>query len=287
MTPMKGVTTSLVDPTVTLGALVAEPARAPLFERLGLEYCCGGRQPLAEACRKRGLEIDSVRVALEALDDAAAAGEGSEQTDWRGAGIAELCIHIVAVHHDGLRDAFPRIEALLSTVARVHGDDQPELGELQRAFTRMRAELEAHLAAEETGLFPACLARERRGTAIAESLLEQHEREHAVVGHALAALRVLGRDYDREHALCNTHRALLDTLEAFELDLRQHIHEENNVLIPRMRELNAQPSAAPAPPSVSISAARTPGRARELDPLPPCCQAWIAEQNHAWHARMR
>lgn len=186
MTPMKGVTTSPVDPIVTLGALVAErPARAPLFERLGLDYCCGGRQPLAEACRKRGLEIGSVRGALEALDVAAAVGEGSEQTDWRGAGIAELCIHIVAVHHEGLRDAIPRIEALLSTVARVHGDDQPDLRELQRAFTRMRAELEAHLAAEETGLFPACLARERNGTAIAESLLEQHEREHAVVGTPL------------------------------------------------------------------------------------------------------
>lgn len=221
MTPMKGVTTSPVDPIVTLGALVAE----------------------------------------------------------RPAGIAELCIHIVAVHHEGLRDAMPRIEALLSTVARVHGEDQPDLRELQRAFTRMRAELEAHLAAEETGLFPACLVRERNGTAIAESLLEQHEREQAVVGHALAALRVLGR----EHALCNTHRALLHALEAFELDFHQHILEENNVLIPRMRELNAQLSATPAPPN----AARTPGRARELDPLPPCCQAWIAEQNHAWHLRRR
>ncbi len=54
---------SPVDPSATLGALVAErPARASLFERLRLEYCCGGRQTLAEACNKRGLEIDSVRA---------------------------------------------------------------------------------------------------------------------------------------------------------------------------------------------------------------------------------
>jgi hypothetical protein len=53
------------------------------------------------------------------------------------------------------------------------------------------------------------------------------------------ALRDLSGDYDAEHALCATHRALLEALAAFELDLHQHIHEENNVLLPRVRELAA------------------------------------------------
>lgn len=46
-------------------------------------------------------------------------------------------------------------------------------------------------------------------------------------------------DYDSERALCGTHRALLKALAAFELDLHQHIHEENNVLLPRAREFAA------------------------------------------------
>ena len=285
MTRIEGIPRSPVDPAVTLGVLVAErPARAALFERLRLDYCCGGRQTLAEACRERGLEADSVRAALQALDDPAVVDEGSEPIDWRGAGIAGLCAHIVTVHHGGLQGAFPRIDALLCAVVRVHGRDHPELGELQRAFAEFRVELEQHLAIEENGLFPACLERERHGTPIAESLLEEHEREHWVIGHGLAALRVLGRDYDRERALCTTHRALLDALEAFELDLHQHIHEENNILIPRVRELNAQLRATSPRPSASMRSPRAPGRVQEPQSLPRCCQAWIAEQNHTWLA---
>ncbi|MEO8967544.1 MAG: hypothetical protein ABI355_08030 [Solirubrobacteraceae bacterium] len=46
---------------------------------------------------------------------------------------------------------------------------------------------------------------------------------------------MLGGGYERERALCGTHRSLVDALTAFELDLHQHIHEENNILIPRVR----------------------------------------------------
>lgn len=77
----------------------------------------------------------------------------------------------------------------------------------------------------------------------------------AVVGHALTALRVLGRDYDRERALCDTHRALLDALAGFELDLHRQVHEENNILLPRIRELNASVTApAPRPSDSTIRA---------------------------------
>jgi regulator of cell morphogenesis and NO signaling len=229
---------STIDPTATLGALVAErPARTALFERLRLDYCCGGSQTLAEACTRRGLDSDTVRTVLAALDDEANERQGFEDVDWRGASVEELCGHIVAVHHDGLREALPRIEALLSTVVRVHGHDHPELDDLQQAFLGIRAQLEPHLESEEDVLFPACLALEQRRGPIDAALLDRHEYEHRQVGDALAALRELSGDYDAERALCGTHRALLVALAAFELDLRQHIHEENNVLLPRVREL--------------------------------------------------
>jgi regulator of cell morphogenesis and NO signaling len=231
---------SAIDPTATLGALVAErPARAPLFERLRLDYCCGGSQTLAEACRRRGLDSDTVRTVLAALDDEANERQGFEDVDWRGASVEELCGHIVAVHHDGLRDTMPQIERLLSTVVRVHSRDHPQLGGLQQAFLGIRAQLEPHLESEEDALFPACLALEQQLVPIDAALLDRHEQEHQQVGDALAALRELSGDYDSEHALCGTHRALLEALAAFELDLHQHIHEENNVLLPRVRELAA------------------------------------------------
>jgi regulator of cell morphogenesis and NO signaling len=227
---------STIDPTATLGALVAErPARAPLFERLRLDYCCGGSQTLAEARRRRGLDSDTVRTVLAALDDEANGRPGFEDVDWRSASVEELCGHIVAVHHDGMRDAMPQIERLLSTVLRVHGHRHPELGDLRRAFEGIRTHIEPHLASEEDVLFPACVALEQRRVPIDAALLDRHEQEHQQVGDALD----LSGDYDAEHALCGTHRALLEALAAFELDLHQHIHEENNVLLPRVRELAA------------------------------------------------
>jgi regulator of cell morphogenesis and NO signaling len=228
---------SLIDPGFSLGELVAErPVRAQLFEQLRLDYCCGGHQTLAAACTKRGLELDEVIAALQALDERGPQSAGVESRDWRQVGTGELCAHIVTVHHDGLREAFPRIQRLLGTVVRVHGNSEPRLRDAQRCFSEIRTELEPHLASEENELFPACIAVDQTGSPVEQLVLEEHESEHALLGHALVALRILCGDYDRQAALCNTHRALLDALEAFEQDLHRHVHEENNILLPRARE---------------------------------------------------
>jgi regulator of cell morphogenesis and NO signaling len=255
----------LIDPGARLGELVAErPDRAQVFEQLRLDYCCGGRQTLAAACTKHGLQLDEVLSALRALDEREPRSMGIESRDWREAGMRELCDHIVTVHHDGLRDLLPRIDRLLATVVRVHGDSAPRLRDVQSRFGEIRSELEPHMATEESELFPACIASDRTGTPVAEVLLEQHEAEHAALGHALSVLRTLCGDYEREAALCTTHRTLVDALEAFEHDLHQHVHEENNILLARARQ--------PRP------AARS---------LPACCEAWIAEQTHGWAAGTR
>jgi iron-sulfur cluster repair di-iron protein len=135
-----------------------------------------------------------------------------EGHDWRLASIAELCEHIVRAHHDALRRELPRIDQLLATVMRVHGARDPEPHDLQRLFGALRAELESHIETEERVLFPLCRAAEANGTPVDEGLLVQREHEHASSGDALAALRDLACDYDTSHALCRTHRTLLESL---------------------------------------------------------------------------
>jgi regulator of cell morphogenesis and NO signaling len=234
----------------SLGALVAErPARAALFERLRLDYCCGGGQTLAEACLLRGLDPHTVGELIDALDDGPLDhGEPVEECDWRQAGIAELCDHIVAAHHDRLRTELPRIAELLATVVRVHGADHPELHDVERLFVTMRQDLESHIEQEEQVLFPACRAVERGepldGDAGAQ-LLEAFEHDHASTGDAIAALRELTNDFDTTRPFCGTHQRLLKSLRGFELDIHQHIHEENNLLFPRVRALAAA-DCAPA-----------------------------------------
>lgn len=238
---------SRIEPDTSLGALVAErPARAALFERLRLDYCCGGAQTLAEACAERGLDPATVVEMISAVErDGLADGGLGEERDWREASIAELCGHIVSVHHARLRRDLPHLAQLLEKVVRAHGAERPEVGELQSRFARLRAELEEHIELEESTLFPACRRLEAgtgSGATLDRDVLALLRHQHAETGEALAAMRELADDYDPERALCGTHRALLGSLSDLERDIHRHVHEENNVLFPRAAAL-----AAPRP----------------------------------------
>ena len=71
-------------PDVSVGQLVVQrPSRARVFERLGIDYCCGGKLPLQQACRERNLDYTAVLEELEseqlaAPDKAAALVGGYE-----------------------------------------------------------------------------------------------------------------------------------------------------------------------------------------------------------------
>lgn len=227
-----------IDPALTLAELASEhPPRTRLFESLTLDYCCGGTSSLDDACRERGLDVASVREQLEALDRDASAAE--PERDWREAGIEELCEHVVAAHHDYLRAEMPRISELLATVVRVHGTDCIDFEIIQRAFASLRVTLEEHIEEEERELFPACIALDRGDSTLGldHPTVQRHRDEHEAVGAKLTALRALAGGYDLSQALCSTHGALLDALRLLEADLHRHVHEENNVLLPRVDAL--------------------------------------------------
>jgi regulator of cell morphogenesis and NO signaling len=134
------------------------------------------------------------------------------------------------------RCTLPRISDLLATVVRVHSKTHRDLLDLQRLFAGIRGELELHLRVEEETLFPACRALDDEpAAAFDRGLLVLLEDDHVATGDALCALRELAGSYRTDAALCSTHRELLHALRAFELDMHQHVHEENNALFPRVR----------------------------------------------------
>jgi regulator of cell morphogenesis and NO signaling len=220
-----------------VGDLVAErPGRARLFEQLGIDYCCGGRQPLGDACRERGLDPATVAVMLAALDEP---GNDLVENDWGRATLDELCDHILNLHHAFLRRELPRLSTLLEKCERAHSDERPELRDTRTTFERLRAALEGHLDEEERIVFPVCRRLAAGRTPPGELWLGEFEAEHAETGALLAQLSALTRRYDSSTALCNTHRAALDGLAELERDLHEHIHEENNILFPRTLALIA------------------------------------------------
>jgi regulator of cell morphogenesis and NO signaling len=227
-----------VDHAESLGDIVQRlPAAASVLERLGIDYCCGGGRTLAVAAAEKGLDPATVAVMLEAIGDAAGDGAAGDHPVPSGS-LGELSRHIVAAHHEPLRADLPRVGELVATVVRVHGPADPSLHEVERVFTAMRDELVEHMAVEERDLFPlaeALDAADGAPAALDPALIALLEDDHDGVGAALRTLRELCGDYRQEAAHCGTHRNLLRSLEEVERDLHRHVHEENNVLFPRMR----------------------------------------------------
>ena len=218
--------TTIAPDTSLADLVVEEPSRSRVLEQYGLDYCCGGGHTLEEACRERGVPVEDVRAALEEAPAAPA-------VDWSSASIDELIDHIVEVHHRYLRDELPRLSQLLASVARAHGGRKPELVEVRATFETLRAELASHLAEEEAEAFPAFRA------AAGGASLDLLEHDHAEVGGLLARLSQLTDGFDQAQVLCGTHRAALDGLRELTLDVHEHVHEENNILFPRVRQLAA------------------------------------------------
>ncbi|MBX6311730.1 MAG: iron-sulfur cluster repair di-iron protein [Isosphaeraceae bacterium] len=234
----------MLDPNRTIGQLVAErPSRARVFERFGIDYCCGGQVPLARACAAKGLSVAAVLREIEANDLQVAT---SETVDWVPETLGRLIDFIVATHHAYLRRELPRLTVLIDKVAAAHGGRHPELNELRSVFASLREGLEAHLAEEEQVAFPLIkqleAARAISGSppiGLADSLRDM-EREHDEVGAALARLRTLTGGYAPPADACNTFRAMLNGLAELETDLHYHVHRENNILFPGAKSAEAE-----------------------------------------------
>ena len=130
---MKGrtVTMTIIDEHMTLGELVdAYPQFARELEQRGLDYCCRGGRPIAEACDAAGLDQHELVAELTALTRRPTAVQ-----DWTTMTAAELVGHIVSTHHRYLWAELPRLTELVEKVVRVHGAPHPELHEVAARST--------------------------------------------------------------------------------------------------------------------------------------------------------
>ena len=213
------------------------PATLRVFERLGIDYCCGGKVPLKEAIAAKGLQAETILAELQCEE--APGQQAVFARNWATASLTDLCDHIQQTHHERLKQDLPRLEFLTAKVATRHGQHRPELVQIHRLVVGLRAELESHMAKEEQVLFPFC-----RGLDTAEALPPSHcgtvrnpievmVREHEDAGEALAQLRELTNGYTPPPDACNTFRAMYDALHELERDMHEHVHKENNILFPK------------------------------------------------------
>lgn len=230
-------TAAAVDLSWTVGQMVAaHPSWAGVFEKWGIDYCCGGKKPLPELCERKQVPLQRVLDDLMARQSQQAT---ATETDWAQAPLGQLADHIEATHHAYLRSELPRLAFIVDKVHRVHGVSHPELAEVHGIFSKFRDELESHMMKEERVLFP--LIRLLDGASAAPSFhcgsvsnpIRVMEAEHGSAGSAMEQIRALTHDYQPPRDACNTYRVMLHALAVLEADLHQHVHKENNILFPR------------------------------------------------------
>jgi len=222
----------------TIGEIVrAQPATSRLFENLKIDYCCGGRKSLSEACQGKGLDTATVIAMLSALEPPA----NGAPADANAMSLSELCDHIQEAHHAYLREELPRLDFMTRKVAAVHGEHEPRLLELRQAFVSFNEEMTTHTDEEDTSVFPtlrkldATNTDSGTATPALRTMLEKLEQEHDSAGAKLEQFRSLTDNFTPPEWACNTFRALYDGLAHLEQNMHQHVHKENNVLFPKAR----------------------------------------------------
>lgn len=224
---------------------MAIPQATRVFEKLNIDYCCGGQKPLTEACASAGIEINNLVKLLNEVESE----KPVEGLDWQNVPLSELASYIVDKHHVFTKSELVRLEALVSKVVGVHGENHPELREIGKILSDFSADLQSHMFKEEAILFPFIAEMEllasRQGRAPHASFgtvanpISMMMREHDIAGDLLKKMRDLSSNYTLPADACISYQTLYQTLEALEKDLHQHIHLENNILFPRTLDLEA------------------------------------------------
>ena len=228
----------------TVRELALENAAATrVFEKLGIDYCCGGNHTLEQACHAANISVDQVLKSLEEAQVSSLAD--SKDRTWQS--LDDLISHITNTHHKYTRNEIARLGPLFAKVCSVHGNNHPELLQLRDIFARLSQELTSHLMKEEMVLFPYIVRMEEAVTEKApilpppfgtvENPVAMMEHEHDSAGRALHALREISQGYTAPADACVSYQTLYKALAELEADLHQHIHLENNILFPRAIEM--------------------------------------------------
>ncbi len=218
--------------TTTLADLAtAFPSASRVFHRYGLDFCCGGRRPLADACRERGLDEVEILDAIERESPGDAA-----PVRWDTAPIPDLVAFIVSRYHDRLREELPQLVALATKVETTHAEKASCPRGLAAHLAAVQDNVAMHLAKEERILFPLILDGMGRMAAGPIRVMEQEHDDHR---EDLLRTRKLTNDLTAPPEACTSWRALYLRLDALEAELMEHIHLENNVLFPRVLETAA------------------------------------------------
>ncbi len=232
----------------TLGEIATKDLRkAEVFKKYGLDFCCGGKKTVKEACAEKGLDVTKIEQELQNADKTSFTLRPLPYNDWS---LDFLADYIVNTHHSYAKKTIPDLLSYASKVASVHGGHHPELFAISQLTEEVCEELTSHMAKEETVLFPyikQLVAAKNNGSQLQSATfksvqppINMMEHEHEIVGNKLGQIRTLSKNYSLPEDACASYSYLFKTLDEFENDLHIHVHLENNILFPKALEIEKQ-----------------------------------------------
>jgi regulator of cell morphogenesis and NO signaling len=229
----------------TLGQLATNDLRkAQIFKKYGLDFCCGGKKTVKEACAEKGIDVTRVEQELQQADKLTTAGRPLPYNDWN---IDFLADYIVNTHHSYVRKSLPDLLTYADKVNRVHGGRHPELARVNELVKAVAEELSEHMVKEEEVLFTfikSVAGAKANGQPLqpahfgtVENPIHMMENEHESVGRNMEEIREITGNYALPQDACASYKLLFNMLDEFEDDLHLHIHLENNILFPKAVEM--------------------------------------------------
>jgi regulator of cell morphogenesis and NO signaling len=228
----------------TIGEIVAADYRtAKVFEKYGIDFCCGGKVALAAICKEKGLDLSALTAELEMVENEPVERSQNYST-WS---LPFLADYIVNTHHVYLKENDEQIAAYARKIAGVHGARHPEVVKIAAIFDKIASDMASHLQEEEDLFFPAVKRADAATRAGASPEAKDREtirmsilklfREHEEIGDAVHTIRHLSNEYAIPDDVCNTFMITYRKLKEFEEDLHKHVHLENNILFPKAAQL--------------------------------------------------
>jgi len=231
--------------TNTVSDIVRDDYRtADVFKRHGINFCCSGNVSLESACAVKNIDASAVMSELDEATRNIRLPNGLKFSEWKASFLADYIIH---VHHEYLFQSLPSLESALISFIEGHKKKFPQLEELSDVFKRLANLLMIHIRHEDEIIFPyikqietALRRSEPYGSLLVKTLrkpIGNVEKEHSEISGLLKKLKDRSSDFHFPGNACTNHQVIYHRLQEFYEDMIQHMHLENNILYPKVKEI--------------------------------------------------
>lgn len=225
--------------------VIGDYRTADVFRKWGMNYCCGGNMPLAQACEAKQISLTAVEQDLKNATKNVTLSNAIAFSDWP---LSFLTDYIIHVHHHYLKLALPHLRQLIMSFVPGHLKKYPHLADVQEIFLTLADELEKHTTEEEESIFPYVKTisntyhqREKYGSLFVRTMRKPIsqiiEKEHVRIVSLLQQLRQQTGFYSFGPDACPNYQVIYNKLKEVDNDLVQHKHLENNILYPKALEM--------------------------------------------------